>query len=134
MISNPHKQLSPDWNETQFTNALRDVVAACTGYSIKLGASRFMAAGTPDTIYSLGGFLFFLESKVYPYKPSEAQIIQLNRIRETNGPAWICTLKYPKVWLYDGETHTSHESILDALRYCHEKCRSYPYNPFEGLV
>lgn len=112
-IKNP--VINPEWNETKFTEAIRDCVAYLGGYSIKLAASMFQAQGTPDTVYFLSGVTFHLESKVFPFKASKVQLKQIELIRETFCLAWICTLKNGIIILED----KSFLNIEDMIRYCH---------------
>jgi hypothetical protein len=110
------KELSHDWKETQFTEAIRDGIASVGGYSLKLGASQFMAKGTPDTIYFLAGVTFLIESKVHPFKVSAIQVEQLRRIRAGTGCAWAATLRpldgVMTVVLDDGWQFTSLENMV----------------------
>ena len=112
-IKNP--VINEDWNETKFTEAIRDCVAYLGGYSIKLAASMFQAQGTPDTVYFLSGVTFHLESKVFPFKASKVQLKQIELIRETFCLAWICTLKNGIIIL-EGQNFMDIESMI---RYCH---------------
>ncbi len=109
--------INPEWNETKFTEAIRDCVAYLGGYSIKLAASMFQAKGTPDTVYFLSGVTFHLESKVWPFKASAAQLTQRRLIRETGCLVWICTLK-DGIIIMDEQKFTDIESMI---RFCHEQ-------------
>ena len=124
-ISNP--VINPDWNETKFTEAIRDCVAYLGGYSIKLAASMFQAKGTPDTVYFLSGVTFHLESKVHPFKPSAAQLKQIQLIRETFCLAWVCTLKNGIILLDDKQF----TNIEDLIRYCHAQHKFIQLRPRE---
>jgi len=115
MIIKNIKDLSPDWNETQFTNAIRDAVCFLDGYSLKLGASMFMAKGTPDTDYFLAGVSFLLESKVHPFKVSPIQAEQLSRIRGGTGSAWAATLRNQKIIFDSGNEFID---IYSMLKFC----------------
>lgn len=106
--------LSPDWNETQFTNKFRDAITCLGGYSIKLGASQFMQKGTPDTYVTIGGVSFLCESKVHPYKPTPIQKRVIRDVRDALGCAWIITLKDCKIFIDTGE---SFEGFLDLIQY-----------------
>lgn len=114
--------IDPGWNETKFTEAIRDCVAYLGGlnvgsHSIKLAASMFQAKGTPDTVYFLNGVTFHLESKVHPFKPSAQQLKQIQLIRQAGCLAWVCTLK-GGIIILDDRTFTDIESMI---RYCHEQ-------------
>jgi hypothetical protein len=109
-------EINPEWNETKFTEAIRNTVAALGGYSIKLAASMFQAKGTPDAVYFISGITFHLESKVHPFKPSLLQLKQLELIRETGAVAWICTLKKDTIFLDTGEQF---KNIEEMIRFCH---------------
>lgn len=124
MIKNP---VIKDWNETQFTEAIRDSVAYLGGYSIKLAASMFQAKGTPDTVYFLSGVTFHLESKVHPFKPSSQQLKQIQLIRQTGCLAYVCTLK-KDIIILDDKTFTT---IEEMLRYIHEQHKFIPLRPRE---
>lgn len=124
-IKNP--VINSDWNESKFTEAIRDCVAYLGGHSIKLAASMFSAKGTPDAVYFLSGVTFHLESKVHPFKPSPLQLKQISLIREANCLAWICTLKNGIIYL-DDKQFTDIETMI---RYCHEQCKFIQLKPRE---
>ena len=123
-IKNP---VIKDWNESKFTEAIRDCIAYLGGHSIKLAASMFSAKGTPDAVYFLSGVTFHLESKVHPFKASPLQLKQIELIRATGCLAWICTLKEGIIYLGD-EKFTDIESMI---RYCHGQHKFIPLKPRE---
>lgn len=124
-IKNP--TIDPSWNETKFTEAIRDCIAYLGGYSIKLAASMFSAKGTPDAVYFLNGVTFHLESKVHPFKASPLQLKQISLIRETGCLAWICMLKNGIIYL-DNKEFTDIETMI---RYCHEQHKLIQLRPRE---
>jgi hypothetical protein len=79
-------------NETAFTAKLRKFLEESEGGSIKLGASVFLAKGTPDMICFYRGETFFLEDKVYPNKLSPIQKATIDKIRKEGGYAWCAVL------------------------------------------
>jgi hypothetical protein len=123
-IKNP---VIKDWNETQFTEAIRDTVAYLGGHSIKLAASMFQAKGTPDTVYFLNGVTFHLESKVHPFKPSQHQLKQIELIRATCCLAWVCTLRNFMIYM-DEEKFDNIESMI---RYIHGQHKYVQLRPRE---
>lgn len=103
MIITSLPKLNENWDETAFTNAIRDAVSFFGGTTIKLGASQFMAKGTPDTYYTLGGVSFLMESKVHPNKMSPIQQRVISDIRKANGKVWAITFKVDHMYLDTGE-------------------------------
>lgn len=124
-IKNP--VIDPGWNETKFTEAVRDCLAYLGGYSIKLAASMFQAKGTPDTVYFLSGVTFHLESKVHPFKASFLQLKQIELIQATYCLAYICTLKNGIIELND----LKFDTIESMLRYIHGQHKFVPLKPRE---
>jgi hypothetical protein len=124
-IKNPI--IDPNWNETKFTEAVRDCLAYLGGYSIKLAASMFQAKGTPDTVYFLSGVTFHLESKVHPFKASVLQLKQIELIRATFCLAYICTLKNGIIEL----DNLKFDTIESMIRYIHGQHKFIPLKPRE---
>ena len=79
-------------SESTFTKHLRDFLSDNGGGSIKLGASIFLAKGTPDMICFYKRFTFFMEDKVWPNPATSIQKATINKIREQGGHAWVATL------------------------------------------
>jgi Neuraminidase (sialidase) len=79
-------------SETKFTKDLREFLEENNGGSIKLGASMFLAKGTPDMICFYKKCMFMVEDKVYPNTLSPIQRATIIKIRKEGGHVWCATL------------------------------------------
>jgi hypothetical protein len=102
-------------NETEFTNKVRKFISDKAGGSIKLGASRFLAKGTPDLVCCLK-YTFFLEDKVYPNRASPIQLACIKKLREEGFFAWVLTYRDSEYMLDE----KSYNSLEDVFKYIGE--------------
>lgn len=101
-------------NETQFTKKVRDYISEHKGGSVKLGASQFLAKGTPDMICCLDGYTFLLEDKVWPNVTSKIQKAVIAKMRSEGFFVWVLTQK-DDIFLLDDKEHCSLDSVFEYI-------------------
>lgn len=101
-------------SETQFTRKVRDYIELNKGGSVKLGASQFLAKGTPDLICCLKNYTFLLEDKVYPNTASKIQKAVIAKMRSEGFFVWVLTQK-DDIFLLDDKEHCSLDSVFEYI-------------------
>jgi Holliday junction resolvase len=79
-------------NEAQFCRELRKSLQP-HGWFIKFHGGQFTEPGVPDIIGCIHGQLVAIECKLSNNKPSEAQLQQLQLIKQAGGLTYIATLR-----------------------------------------
>lgn len=81
--------------EKLFENKIKKWLADHDCYYVKFFANSHTKIGVPDILASVNGYFVGLEVKASRGKPSDLQIYNIQKIRESGGFAWVV---YPSGW------------------------------------
>lgn len=81
--------------EKTFENKIKRWLSAHDCYYVKFFANSFTKVGIPDILASVNGYFVGIEVKASKGKPSELQLFNIKKIRESGGFAWVV---YPSGW------------------------------------
>lgn len=81
--------------EKSFENKIKKWLSENGCYHVKFFANSHTKKGVPDVLASVNGYFIGIEVKAQNGKPSELQIYNVNKIRESGGFAYIV---YPSGW------------------------------------
>lgn len=81
--------------EKTFENKIKRWLSAHDCYYVKFFANSFTKVGIPDILASVNGYFVGIEVKASRGKPSELQLFNIKKIRESGGFAWVV---YPSGW------------------------------------
>ena len=76
-------------SEKTFENKIKAWLALNNCYHVKFFANSYTKAGIPDILASVGGYFVGIEVKAQNGHPSELQLYNVRKIRESGGFAWI---------------------------------------------
>lgn len=91
--------------EKRFENKIKKWLDDHGCYYVKFFANRMTKSGVPDVLASVNGYFVGIEVKAQNGRPSDLQIYNLHKIRESGGFAYVV---YPSGW-------EELEKILDGL-------------------
>lgn len=75
--------------EKQFENRIKAWLKANNCYFVKFFANRMTKTGVPDILASVNGYFVGIEVKAQNGHPSDLQVYNVRKIRESGGFAWI---------------------------------------------
>lgn len=81
--------------EKQFENKIKNYLKANNCWYVKYFANRMTKVGVPDILACVNGFFVGIEVKASNGHPSDLQIYNRDKIRESNG---ISIIVYPEQW------------------------------------
>lgn len=81
--------------EKNFENKIKAWLKDHDCYFVKFFANRMTKTGVPDILASVNGYFVGIEVKAQNGRPSELQLYNLRKIRESGGFAYIV---YPSGW------------------------------------
>lgn len=81
--------------EKNFENKIKAWLKDHDCYFVKFFANRMTKTGVPDILASVNGYFVGIEVKAQHGRPSELQLYNLRKIRESGGFAYIV---YPSGW------------------------------------
>lgn len=81
--------------EKNFENKIKTWLKDHDCYFVKFFANRMTKTGVPDILASVNGYFVGIEVKAQNGRPSELQLYNVRKIRESGGFAYIV---YPSGW------------------------------------
>ena len=81
--------------EKNFENKIKSWLSDHNCYHVKFFANRMTKTGVPDILASVGGYFVGIEVKAQNGRPSELQLYNVRKIRESGGFAYVV---YPSGW------------------------------------
>lgn len=81
--------------EKNFENKIKTWLKENNCYFVKFFANRMTRTGVPDILASVNGYFVGIEVKAQNGRPSELQLYNVRKIRESGGFAYIV---YPSGW------------------------------------
>lgn len=81
--------------EKNFENRIKGWLKDHNCYFVKFFANRMTKSGVPDILACVNGYFVAIEVKAQNGKPSELQLYNVRKIRESGGFAYIV---YPSGW------------------------------------
>lgn len=81
--------------EKTYENKIKKYLESQNCYFVKYFANRMTKAGIPDILASVNGYFVAIEVKATNGRPSDLQIYNVKKIRESGGFAVIL---YPEYW------------------------------------
>ena len=82
-------------SEKDFENKIKAWLVSHGCYMVKFFANGYTKRGVPDILASVNGFFVGIETKAQNGRPTDLQIYNVRKIRESGGFAWVV---YPSGW------------------------------------
>lgn len=81
--------------EKAFENKIKEWLKEHKCYNVKFFANGYTKRGVPDILTCVNGWFIGIEVKADAGKPSELQLYNIKKIRESGGFGWVV---YPSGW------------------------------------
>lgn len=95
--------------EKAFENKIKEWLKEHNCYNVKFFANGYTKRGVPDILTCVNGWFIGIEVKADAGKPSELQLYNVKKIRESGGFAWVV---YPSGW------NDLEQMLLNILKGC----------------
>lgn len=95
--------------EKAFENKIKEWLREHNCYNVKFFANGYTKRGVPDILTCVNGWFIGIEVKADAGKPSEIQLYNIKKIRESGGFGWVV---YPSGW------NDLEQMLLNILKGC----------------
>ena len=95
--------------EKAFENKIKEWLKDHKCYNVKFFANGYTKRGVPDILACVNGWFIGIEVKADAGKPSEIQLYNIKKIRESGGFGWVV---YPSGW------NDLEQMLLNILKGC----------------